>query len=51
MVHCGTQNAGTLEMACKDTPDEFESAFQVNYLSHFLLTRLLLPRIKAADSL
>ncbi len=30
------------------TPDGRELHFQVNYLSHFLLTRLLLPLLKAA---
>jgi len=30
------------------TADGYESQFQVNYLSHFLLTQLLLPKLKIA---
>ena len=40
-------NAGTLQ-ACTTTEDGNEHAFQVNYLSHFLLTQLLLPTLKAS---
>jgi NAD(P)-dependent dehydrogenase (short-subunit alcohol dehydrogenase family) len=29
----------------EETPDGFESHFQVNYLSHFLLTNLFLPQM------
>jgi len=29
----------------EETMDGYESQFQTNYLSHFLLTNLLLPRI------
>ncbi|CAL8102651.1 unnamed protein product [Orchesella dallaii] len=39
-------NAGFVNRNYEMTPDNIESTFQVNYLSHFLLTNLLLPRIK-----
>ncbi|CAL8102645.1 unnamed protein product [Orchesella dallaii] len=39
-------NAGSVNGNYEITPDNMESTFQVNYLSHFLLTNLLLPRIK-----
>ncbi|CAL8133749.1 unnamed protein product [Orchesella dallaii] len=39
-------NAGIFAEGYEKTGDNFESTFQVNYLSHFLLTNLLLPRIK-----
>lgn len=32
------------------TGDGFESQFQINYFSHFVLTNLLLPRIKETSS-
>ena len=41
-------NAGTAQ-ACTTTEDGNEHAFQVNYLSHFLLTQLLLPTLKASS--
>ncbi len=31
---------------CGFTEDGYEVHFQVNYLSHFLLTQLLLPKLK-----
>lgn len=40
-------NAGTAH-ACTTTEDGNEHAFQVNYLSHFLLTQLLLPTLKTS---
>lgn len=38
-------NAGTRQ-ACNVTRDGIETAFQTNYLGHFLLTKLLLPAIQ-----
>lgn len=32
----------------KETRDGFESQFGVNFLSHFLLTSILLPQLRAA---
>ena len=39
-------NAGTLFGRRCETPDGFESNFQVNFLGHFLLTNRLLPLLK-----
>lgn len=41
-------NAGTMPMRYQQTEDGFEMMFGVNYLAHFLLTLLLLEKIKAA---
>jgi len=41
-------NAGTTD-ACNVTGDGIETAFQANYLGHFLLTNLLLPTIKKSS--
>ncbi|MEA3504475.1 MAG: SDR family oxidoreductase [Bacteroidota bacterium] len=39
-------NAGIINLAFERTVDGFERTFQVNYLSHFLLTSQLLPMMK-----
>ncbi len=39
-------NAGMISRERKESEDGYELTFQVNYLSHFLLTRLLLPLLK-----
>jgi len=42
-------NAGVFLGARTETEDGFETTFQVNYLSHFLLTSLLLGALKSSD--
>lgn len=43
-------NAGTYVFERTPTPDGLERTFAVNYLSHFLLTNLLLDRLAASPS-
>lgn len=47
-LHILVNNVGSTQ-ACSLTTDGIESAFQVNYLSHFLLTNLLLPTLRASS--
>jgi len=47
-LHILVNNVGSTN-ACSLTSDGIESAFQVNYLSHFLLTNLLLPALRASS--
>jgi NAD(P)-dependent dehydrogenase (short-subunit alcohol dehydrogenase family) len=39
-------NAGIISPDRRESADGYELTFAVNYLSHFLLTRLLLPRLR-----
>lgn len=47
-LHVLVNNAGTIFPACKTTEDGFETMFAVNHLAPFLLTGLLLERLKAS---
>ena len=46
-LHVLVNNAGMMNTSRKLTIDGFEEMFAVNHLAHFLLTRLLLPRLQA----
>ena len=43
-------NAGIFQKEREITQDGYEKTFQVNYLSHYLLTRLLLDLLRKSDS-
>ena len=47
-IHVLVNNAGVTMMKRTTTPDGFETTFAVNHLGYFLLTGLLLPRLRAA---
>jgi NAD(P)-dependent dehydrogenase (short-subunit alcohol dehydrogenase family) len=47
-IHVLVNNAGVTMMKRTTTPDGFETTFAVNHLAYFLLTGLLLPRLRAA---
>ncbi|CAK9819433.1 Retinol dehydrogenase 12 [Anthophora plagiata] len=46
-IHILVNNAGVMFCPYEETVDGFEQQWVVNYLSHFLLTALLLPLLKA----
>ncbi|KZC04431.1 PREDICTED: retinol dehydrogenase 12-like [Dufourea novaeangliae] len=48
-IHVLINNAGIMFGSYKETGDGFEEQWAVNYLSHFLLTILLLPLLKAGS--
>jgi NAD(P)-dependent dehydrogenase (short-subunit alcohol dehydrogenase family) len=45
-LHVLVNNAGTVELRRTTTVDGFEKTFAVNHLAYFLLTNLLLPRLR-----
>jgi NAD(P)-dependent dehydrogenase (short-subunit alcohol dehydrogenase family) len=45
-LHVLINNAGVYHMKRTETNDGYESAFAINYLAHFYLSRLLLPLLK-----
>jgi NAD(P)-dependent dehydrogenase (short-subunit alcohol dehydrogenase family) len=47
-LHVLVNNAGTVELKRTTTVDGFEKTFAVNHLAYFLLTNLLLPRLRAS---
>ncbi|XP_050998474.1 dehydrogenase/reductase SDR family member on chromosome X [Acomys russatus] len=47
-LHVLINNAGIMLVPCGETLDGFESHLGVNFLGHFLLTRLLLPLLRGA---
>ncbi|XP_026675609.1 retinol dehydrogenase 12 isoform X2 [Ceratina calcarata] len=49
-IHILINNAGVMFCPYQETEDGFEQQWAVNYLSHFLLTALLLPLLKAGGT-
>jgi len=47
-VHVLINNAGVVNLTRRETPDGLEMMFAVNYLAPFLLTNLLLEKLKAS---
>ncbi|KAL0099480.1 hypothetical protein PUN28_020183 [Cardiocondyla obscurior] len=49
-IHILINNAGMATDTYEKTEDGYEMTLQVNYLSHFLLTLLLLPKMQSSSS-
>jgi NAD(P)-dependent dehydrogenase (short-subunit alcohol dehydrogenase family) len=47
-IHLLVDNAGVMLPDRRETRDGFEAHFGINHLGHFLLTTLLLPRLRAS---
>jgi len=47
-IHVLVNNAGVVNLRRTLTPDGLEQTFAVNHLAYYLLTRLLLPRLRAS---
>jgi NAD(P)-dependent dehydrogenase (short-subunit alcohol dehydrogenase family) len=47
-LHVLINNAGVVNLTRRETSDEYEMMFAVNYLAPFLLTNLLLEKLKAS---
>jgi NAD(P)-dependent dehydrogenase (short-subunit alcohol dehydrogenase family) len=47
-LHMLINNAGVVNLTRRETPDGYEMMFAVNYLAPFLLTNLLLEKLKAS---
>lgn len=47
-IHVLLNNAGVIELRRRETEDGLEATFAVNHLGYFLLTNLLLDRIRAS---
>lgn len=47
-IHILVNNAGVMMCPYALTEDGFENQLQINYLGHFLLTLLLLPKIQSS---
>lgn len=48
MIHILINNAGVAVCPFENTEDGFETQLQTNYLGHFLLTFLLLPKLQSS---
>lgn len=49
-IHILVNNAGVAAIPYEKTEDGNETTFQTNYLGHFLLTLLLLPKMQSSST-